>query len=140
MCHISSTFLIHPTSYLFQKLWSKVTTTVEAVPANERDPVPESGFDDGGHVLVELGADHPATRVHQGLGQGAGPRTDLQHQIPLLDTGCGHDPPQLVVIMEEVLAESMLRTYAAGIKELPDLGEGLHEHGSRSQANAISRG
>ena len=99
------------------------------------------------HVAVELAGHHLAAGVHERLGEGARAGAHLEHQLAGLHVGRRQQLSQLVVVMQEVLAELVLRADAARRQFLADLGQRLrHQRAvasarvSRSTVTLISPG
>ena len=108
-----------------------MTTPVETVTANERDPVTQSRLDDRGHVLVHFGADDIGPGLDQRLGERPRTGTDLEHEITRRHLSRLDDAAQLIVIVKEVLPEAMLRADATCGEQFADLVETLHECAGR---------
>ena len=143
-----------PTAERLQDLRPERVLAVEAVRLDERHlarrrahAVRIAAAHDLCHVAVELAGHHLAAGIHERLGEGARAGADLEHQLAGLHVGGRQQLAQLVVVMQEVLAELVLRADTARRQFLADLGQRLrHQRAvasarvSRSTVTLISPG
>src|SRR5699024_12699057 len=82
---------------------------------------------------VDLDRGHVAYVREQGKGEGPQPRTDLDDDVVVGDTGDSHDTSYGAVVDDEVLSQGL------GGPDVEPVGERAHV-GGREQAGVVGRG
>ena len=90
--------------------------------------VRQSILDDVRHVLIEFRSDHLGACFQQRFGEGSRTRSDFNHQVARVESCRRQQSSDLVLVMEEVLTEPVLRSDASSFEYGSDFREGLHAY------------
>ena len=101
---------------------------IEAVGPHQGDAVSQPFLENRSQIPIKLAGHDLASSVQKRFGQGAGSGADFQHQVSLAHSRGLEQPTKLVLVMQEVLPERLLRMKAPVGEDRPDFTERLHDY------------